>query len=400
MKLISSRECLLAIFCCAAALISAPSFSLAETNEFGACDNSTNAPAAVESALDDVLKKLQEPSLGLAPGGVLSVRAEGWVYEKSLGLADLEAGVPIDCDMPFQIGSNTKMMTATVLLQLQEEGRLSIDDRLADHLPEVAARLPNGEVITLRQLAQHTSGVFSYTDTAPDGTPGLMDADIDDPAALRRQIGPGDMIDFVVEHGQPNFVPGEEGAWSYSNTGYTLLGMVIEKLEAKPIEKSFEIRIFEPLGMNDTYMWNGIPRPEFGLPRAYLAAPFTNETTEWNMSQGWAAGAVVSTIEDMHTFIQALLAGQLFQSPDTLSLMKQTVSTTHTALLGYGIGLARKGKGLWGHGGQTLGYLSEVAALEDGKLSIVAWGTSSSNVFSIGALLISRALGASGGLPE
>lgn len=390
----------------AAALIffAAPVLPALGEAPFGTCNARTDAPPAVEAALDDLLALYvpgETPTgLGSAPGGVLSVKGPGWRYVKSIGTADPDTGAPIDCGMPFQIGSNTKMMTAVVLLQLQEEGRLSIDDLLSDHLPEVAEALPDGDEMTLRQLARHTSGVFSYTDNAPDGTPGLMEGAISDIDALRRGLAPDEMVDFVVAHGAPIFAPGQDGQWSYSNTGYTLLGMVIEKLERQPIDKSFETRIFGPLGMTGTYFWDGIPRPEFGLPRSWLAAPFDYETTDWNMSQGWAAGAVVSTAEDMHVFIEALVRGELFRSPETLALMKDTVPTTHPALLGYGIGLARKGDNLWGHGGQTLGFESDVAASVEYEYSLVGWATSSSNPMSLGANLISRALRDGGALPD
>lgn len=371
----------------------------AEEVQTGICTDKSTAPSAIADALDGVLTQVIDSPLGSAPGAVLSVRAGDWQYIAATGFADPSAATPIDCAMPFQIGSNTKMMTAVVLLQLMEEGRLGIDDRLSMHLPEFATRLPNGNVMTLRQLAQHTSGVFSYTDNAPDGTPGLMEGATASRDALVRPLEPQQMVDFVIEHGEPNFPPGAEGSWSYSNTGYVLLGMVIEKLEKKPIGKSFETRIFGPLGMNQTYLWNGIPRSAFGLPRSFLEGD-DYETTDWNMTQGWAAGAVISTVDDMHTFIEALVAGELFQQPETLSEMMDTIQTTHPALSGYGLGLAMKGDNLWGHGGQTLGFESEVAAFIDRDMSIVAWATSSSNALGFGALLISDALRKAGALPE
>lgn len=361
------------------------------------CSTVSTAPPAVAEAVDAVLMDSLDSPFGSAPGAVISVRSADWRYVASAGLANPETGTPMDCAMPFQIGSNTKMMTAVVLLQLHEEGRLGLDDLLSTHLPEIASRLPNGEAITLRQLAQHTSGVFSYTDSAPDGTPGLMEGGTSDRDVLRRSLSPAEMIDFVVDHGAPNFAPGAEGSWSYSNTGYVLLGMVIETLEGLSLSKSYETRIFGPLGMDRTYLWNGIPRPEFGLPRAYLTGT-EYETTDWNMSQGWAAGGVISTVDDMHVFVEALVRGELFRSPETLAAMQGTVPTTNPTLQGYGLGLALKGEDLWGHGGQTLGYESEIAASED--ISLVAFETSSSNLMALGAAVISGALQSAGVLPE
>jgi D-alanyl-D-alanine carboxypeptidase len=294
-------------------------------------------------------------------------------------MADPEAGLPIDCDMAFQIGSNTKILTATVLMQLHEEGRLSADDPLSRHLPDIAARLPNGDRITLRQLLQHTAGVFSYTDTAPDGTPGIAVASMGDPVALRRAVTPDEMVAFTITHGQPLFAPGEPGKWAYSNTGYALLGLVIEAVEGLPLDKVYQNRIFGPLGMTRSYLWDGIPRPAFGLPRSWLMPPYDVETTEWNVSQSWAGGGVISTIGDMHLFLSGLIEGRLFKEAGTLALMQDTVPSPIPGTEGYGLGLIRLAGEVWGHGGQTLGYISSVGASAGDGVTFVAWGNSAGN---------------------
>lgn len=374
--------------------------------DFGTCAIETNAPEAVTEVLDALLSSAVDSTspnglaFGTAPGAVLSVRSAGWRYAKSVGLADPDASISIDCQMPFQIGSNTKMMTAAVLLQLQEEEKLSLDDLLSSHLPEIARQLPEGNRITLRQLAQHTSGIFSYTDNAPDGTPGIMEAGLTDPVALTAGFSPLELVQFAVDHGSPTFAPGTKDAWAYSNTGYILIGLIIEKTEDKPLADVFETRIFAPLGMGDTFFWNDVPLPEFGLPRAYLEAPFDYETSKWNMSQGWAAGAVISTIEDMHTFIEALVGGELFNSPQTLTVMQDTLWVGNLTVPLYGIGLVEKTTGLWGHGGQTLGFESDVAAFQDSGISIVGWASSSSNIMVLGAASVAEALSKSGLQPN
>ena len=366
----------------------------------GTCAAQSTAPAAVAEALDGVLTVLTDANhplaarYGHAPGAVISVRTPDWTYVAAAGLADPDTGAAIDCAMPFQIGSNTKMMTATVILQLMEEGRLSVDDPLSAHLPDVAARLPHGAEITLRQLLNHTAGVFSYTDNAPDGTPGLMEGDTTDPAALVRPLTPDEAVEFAAAHGTPYFAPGAEGEWAYSNTGYTLLGMIVERIEGAPIAEVLDRRIFQPLGMTDTFLWNDVPEAEFGLPRSWFAVPFDYETTDWNMSQGWAAGAVISTADDMHRFMAGLLGGELFEDAATLTLMEAGGPTTNVALLSYGLGLALKGDDLWGHGGQTLGFLSDVAAADDGSLSLVLWTTSANNLGMLGTQLVTQALAA------
>jgi hypothetical protein len=107
-----------------------------------------------------------------------------------------------------------------------------------------------------------------------------MEAGLTDAAALRRPLAPEEIVDFVADHGTPYFAPDAAGRW------YALLGMVIEGIERKPLGKSFETRIFGPLGMEDTYLWNGITSRDFGLPRSWARSPLDWETTSWNMSQG------------------------------------------------------------------------------------------------------------------
>lgn len=366
----------------------------------------TDAPAAIEEALDGFLLSMIDPEaprnqvVGYATGAVLSVTGPGWRYVRSVGVAAPGSDRVIACDTPFQVGSATKMMTAAVLLQLHEEGALSIDDLLSAHLPETAAALPNGDVITLRQLANHTAGVFSYTDTAPDGTPGIMEGDLFDSAMMSAGYTPDELIRFVIEHGEPYFAPGSEGGWFYSNTGYVLMGQIIERITEKPLASVFEERIFGPLGMSETFFWNDVPRPHFGLPRSYFTPPFNIEATDWNMSQGWAAGAAISTADDMTIFISALLEGHLFSDRSTLDIMRETVPTGNGVIPQYGVGLIEITPGLWGHGGQTLGFLSDTAYFPDENIAVVAWTNSARSPSGTAAISVSNILKTNGEVPE
>lgn len=361
------------------------------------CSTLPQPPEAIAKALDGVLSASVDPAsddakLGyLAPGAVLLVRTPEWSYFRSAGVADLETGAPLDCLSPYEIGSATKMMTGTVVMQLQEEGRLSLQDRLADHLPEIASRLPFGDRITLYQLATHTSGVFSYTDNAPDGTPGLMEGALADPEMLSVGRSPEALIEFVVAHGEPGFEPGAEGQWAYSNTGFVLLGMIIEKITGQPLAEVFRARIFAPAGMADTFLWNDVPRPEFGLPRAWFKTPFEFETTAWNLSQGWAAGGVISTATDMALFLEGLGTGALFTEPDTLPSMLEGVPTAFP-MLTYGVGLARKPGDTIGHGGQTLGFESDAAYAPESGTTYVIWTNAANSVAVFGVPVIVGAL--------
>ncbi|MFZ7093930.1 serine hydrolase [Primorskyibacter sp. 2E233] len=361
------------------------------------CPIDRNVPAAVASRLDATLRMVVDDQaetaamLGYAPGAELFVRSPHWTYHRAAGTTDLATGAPLICGAPFQIGSNTKMMTAVVLMQLVEEGLLSLDDLLASHLPDIAAALPHGEEITIRQLANHTSGVFSYTDNAANGAPGIMEGALTDPGLLARDYEPRDLVQFAIDNGEPSFDPGAEGQWAYSNTGYVLIGMILEKTTGQPLEELFRDRIFDPLGMKDTVLWNAVPAPEFGLPRSYYQPPFDIETSGWNMAQGWAAGGVLSISADMDLFMRGLLSGSLYDDPATLTAMTDG-GPAGAGFIRYGIGIGKKPGGFWGHGGQTLGFESDIGMFRDSDTSLVLWTNSASNLASLGSTLVLGAL--------
>jgi D-alanyl-D-alanine carboxypeptidase len=371
--------------------------SSAAARELRDCAVAHAPPAAVGEALDTFLKDSVDPDSHYgkqsanAPGAVLLVRGPDWTYFKAAGFADHDTGSALECGAPFQIGSATKMMTATILLQLEEDGLLSLDDRLADHLPEFAARIPFGDRMTLRHLATHTSGLFSYTDNAPDGSGGIMEGALTDPAMLSRGRTPTELVEFAIAHGAPYFEPGADGEWASSNTGYILLGMIIEKLLDQPLQEVFEQRIFDRVGMADTFLWNDVPKPEFGLPRAWFRAPFDIETTDWNLSQAWAAGAVISTAPDLAKFLEMLMSGGFFDDPETLTAMKTGVPVEFP-MVRYGIGLAEKPDDAFGHGGQTMGFESDSAYVPSSRTALVYWTNSANSVAAVGAPVIFGAI--------
>ena len=156
------------------------------------------------------------------PGLVLLVDTPDGRYLQAAGVSSLEDGTPMQTGDRLEIGSNTKSFVIVLLLQLQEQGVLSLDDPLSQWLPDWAEKIPNGDQMTLRQLAQHTSGIWDY------GDPIIAEA-ANDPATLEQGYTPEELVQYALDNGTPDFAPGEEGMWKYSNTGYVLLGMVIEK---------------------------------------------------------------------------------------------------------------------------------------------------------------------------
>jgi D-alanyl-D-alanine carboxypeptidase len=272
-------------------------------------------------------------------------------------------------------------MTSAMLFQLQEEGVLSLSDPLSKWLPDLAAQLPDGEEITLDMLLTHTSGVRDYFDI-PTATGTSIESGAADKAMLTRGFTPEELVKLVADTGRSDFAPGADGKWKYSNTGYILLGLVIEKATGKSYEQNLTERILAPLGLKQTYLQTGQPAPG-ALPQAYYKSPFDFTTGEWNASQGWSAGAVVSTPDEFATFLKALFTGKLFKQVETLELMQQHTSAG-VDVLGTGTIYAHgmlNNQGVLGHGGQTLGFQSDGGYIPDKDVTIVMWSnTAESNV--------------------
>jgi D-alanyl-D-alanine carboxypeptidase len=352
-------------------------------------------PADQAAKLDDLLRQMVTTAGTAAagilpsPGLVLWVETPTGGYWRAVGVADVDSCEPLQPTAPFQIGSNTKMMTALIIFQLQEEGVLSIDDPLSDWLPDIASRLPYGDEIIIAQLLTHTSGLWDYVDGTPGEQDGLFWQGMADPQLFTQDFTPQELIDYAIANGTPNYAPGTPGSWleptggwSYTNTGYVLLGMIIETATGQTLEANYRSRVWDEAGMTQTYLQTGVPTPEerAQLPHGYLAPPFDQDTSEFNLSQAWAAGAVVSTAPDMARFVQRLFENDYFTQPGTLSqMLTPSPSTTGwTADYFYGYGVFVKA-GLLGHGGQTLAFESDIGYDPESGTTIVIWGNSSSN---------------------
>ena len=289
---------------------------------------------------------------------------------------------PCKVDDSLEIGSNTKSITIVVLMQLVEEGVLSLDDPLSQWLPEQAAQLPNGDQITIRQMALHTAGLWDYADD-------IIGGGIADPAELEATYTPTELVQYAVDHGTPYFAPGEEGQWHYSNTGYILLGMILEKATGETLADLYQKRIFDPVGMESAVLIEGVPEGEQITTHGYWWTKDGEivDTTNWNASQGWAAGAAAMTAEDLATYGHALAAGQLFQNPETLAEMIAFNPDPLLMLGPYGLGLLDfVGDGsVWGHAGATVGFQS--LWFTDPEKGIVVVGLTNSGTYLAYSLL-------------
>ena len=335
----------------------------------------------ISAALDEGLVDLVTSGAQPGPGASMLVITPQGRYHKSTGVSDVSTCEPLPADSHFQIGSNTKMMTTAMLFQLQEEGVLSTADPLSKWLPGLAAALPNGDKITIDMLMTHTSGLHDYF-KVPTASGLTIEDGIKEKTMLMRNFSPEELVTLVSDAGLSDFEPGAEGRWNYSNTGYILLGLIIEKASGKSYGENLVTRIFEPLGLKQTYLQTG--QPETGaLPQAYFKTPYEFSTSEWNASQGWSAGAVVSTPEEFAVFLKAFFTGKFFKDPATLDLMKKH-SAAGVDKLGPGTIYAHgmfDNRGVLGHGGQTLGFQSDGGYLPDKDVTIVMWSNAAeSNV--------------------
>lgn len=306
--------------------------------------------------VDDYIKNEMERSR--LPGVAVAVLRNGKIeLIKGYGLANIERKIPVTPNTMFQIASTTKPFTSMGVMMLVEEGKVSLNDKVIKYLPWLPAIYGD---ITVRQLLTHTSGVT-------------------------RDLRTGDVDNFSLEEfkrrlaaAPASFKPGER--WEYANTGYIILGMLIEAVSGKPYGEFLARRIFKPLGMNNTryneppgttknraigYDWQG---------NAYQPSPY--------FAGGYAAGALISSVADLAKWEQALndmklLKRQSFEqiwTPVGLSNGNQLGFEFRGEQSGYGFGWflsSYKGHKLYTHGGTLSGFSSVINRFVDDKVTII-----------------------------
>ncbi|MFB8398304.1 serine hydrolase domain-containing protein [Streptomyces yangpuensis] len=304
------------------------------------------------------------------PGITAQARDARGVWKAASGVGDLTTGAPRGTDDRFRIGSITKTFVATVLLQMETEGRLRLDDTVEHHLPGLVKGNGNdGSKITVRRLLNHTSGLFDYlADEEYLTTYMLGDGYL---AHRYDTLPPAQHVKVALSH-PPLFSPGAR--FSYSNTNYVLAALIIEKAGGRTYEAEVRDRIIRPLGLKATTNPGNsirIPRPS---SRAYSKLfeqdpGRIDDVTEMNGSQGWGDGDIISTTGDLNRFYRALMRGELLP-PRQLAAMKTTVEIPERPGTAYGLGITRMrtscGTTLWGHGGGMVGSTSLAVTTEDG----------------------------------
>jgi D-alanyl-D-alanine carboxypeptidase len=310
------------------------------------------SPAELGAYADQALAAIYPPG---QPGAAAIVVKDGKVVlRKGYGMANLELGVAMAPDMVFELGSVTKQFTAAAILLLQERGKLRVEDDITRYLPDWPT---HGQTITLENLLTHTSGIPSYTGL-PEWFP-----------HMREDLKPADVAALFKD--KPlEFNPGEK--WAYDNSGFFLLGMIIEKVSGKSYEDFVEAEIFHELGMTHSRYGHPeeiIPRRATGYSKdekAFENASFIS------MTQPYAAGSLMSTVDDLAIWDRALAGETLLKRASldrmfTAAHLKSGLSTHY----GYGMGVSDfEGKRLLQHGGDINGFTTVVTFVPEEKLFV------------------------------
>jgi CubicO group peptidase (beta-lactamase class C family) len=317
--------------------------ALAATGAAQTAPASADLQAKVDERLNAAVKANQ------FSGAVLIARDGRVLVSKGYGMANLETETPNTPQTIFRLGSITKQFTATAIMMLQEQGKLSVQDSICKYVADCPAAW---QAVTLHHLLSHTGGVPNFTSFA----------DYEKTMTLPTTV---EALIARFKDKPLDFQPGEK--WSYSNSGYVLLGHVIEKVSGQSYESFLQERIFTPLGMKST----GYEHSERVLPhRAAGYEPQGNTLANaryLDMTIPFSAGGLYSTVEDLYLWDQALYTEKL--------LPKKSLDTMFTPVknnYGYGWGIdTRQGIKAIAHGGGINGFVTFIARFPEAKAVII-----------------------------
>jgi D-alanyl-D-alanine carboxypeptidase len=311
-------------------------------------------PASAVAEIDAYLSRTYASALPVPGAAVIVVRDGRVLLRKAYGFANLELKVPIAPEMVFRIGSITKQFTAVAVMLLVKDGKVALDDELTKYLPEYPTA---GRRITIEHLLTHTSGIASYTGMREFGE------------AARRDRSPAQVVDFFKNE-PADFTPGEK--WAYNNSGYFLLGLVIEKASGQSYWDFLDARIFKPLAMAHT-RWGADAPVIAGRAAGYQRTPRGWENAEFiSMTQPYAAGALVSNVDDLATWDRALTAGTLLDAASLARVMTAYgLPGDRSTKYGYGWTITTwDGVRYQEHGGGIPGFQSYALRAPDERLFV------------------------------
>lgn len=324
----------------------------ASTSDESTSEASGSAAESDQSAIEAVHGLLAGVINPGGPGLAVRVSRDGvTIMDTGVGLADLAHDTAINAETRFRIGSVTKNFTAAAILRLQDEGKLNVNDTLDKYFPD----FPRGDQVTLKHLLNHTSGIASYTNKAEffktvvlsTTTLELVDSFKNDP---------------------PDFEPGAR--WEYNNSGYFLLGAIIEQVSGTTYDDYLSNAFFKSLGMKHTGIHSAtaiIPNEAYGY--SYMGGRF-EKALNWDMSRAGGAGAMYSTVGDLDTWLQELFGGRVLTAESLAQAITSTVIDGDKLDTKYGFGwFVDKHRGLRriSHGGGLQGFSSHVAYYPEQK---------------------------------
>lgn len=304
--------------------------------------------------MDGLLEKRQTLS---APGAAVIVVRDGVVVKKgAYGMADLARGVPIDADTAFRLGSVSKQFTAAAIMMLAEKGRLSYDDPIVRFLPELSRF---GEDVTIRHLLTHTAGLPDYYDVM------VEISGVERPRTRHA-------LDVFAAWGDPLFAPGER--FEYSNPGYELLALIVERASGQSYAGFLEQRVFSPVGMSSSVVFDErsprIEKRAYGYRRAGDGFELDDDDP-LNFVVG--SGGIYSTVEDLHRWDRAL-HGEQIVSGQTLAAAFRPARLNGGEAFPYGYGWfleSHLGRRRVSHGGAWVGFQTFVARYVDDRLTVI-----------------------------
>ena len=339
-------------------------------------------PTAFQAVVDAAAKEL------MVPGAMVVLRTPQGIFDAAVGTTKLGAQTAPDAITHFRIASNTKTMTAALIVLLAQDGKLQFSDPVSAYVPDV----PNGENITIAELLKMRSGLFNYT-AAPELSAAL-DAD---PAKV---FTPQEVLAIAFRQ-PPQFPP--DASYEYNNTNYALLGLIAEKVGGRPLAQQFQDRLFGPLGLEQTslpaaddtaipapyshgYMYGGTfyaladdPYPADIQSGARDGTLQPIDYTNQNSSYANAAGGVISTADNLATWMRALVSGKVFnadyQQQWLTSLQPEDPNRPDGQQYGYGISYQRFGPNaaMYYHGGEAPGFNSFMGYDPDNGVTLVVW---------------------------
>jgi len=288
------------------------------------------------------------------PGATALVAKGGkTVYRKAFGMADMENKVPMRPEHVFEIGSITKQFTAVSILMLMEQGKLKLDDPLTKFIPDY----PRGQSITIHHLLTHTSGIKNYTDMASWTK------------RWREDLTPLEMID-IFKNEPLDFPPGDR--WNYSNSAYFLLGYIIEKASGISYPEYLQKNIFTPLGMKNTY-YGSQSKIIINRAQGYQKSGEFVRAEYLSMTQPYAAGAIMSNVDDLLTW-QLAINGNKLVKKETIQLAFTPVKLNDGKVqeYGYGWGIGSiNGSRTIEHTGGIFGFATDEIYLPDEDIYVV-----------------------------